>query len=152
VLTSRSGIESLTRMQDKLAIRVIEYLKSLPDLTIRLEASDATSREATNRLMDSILLPLGGCMLLTAVLVDRAFIFQTNESFDSVFASKPGVCNILDQCVRGGLASLDFFIPFSSVVGLLGNSGQTNYSRHVAVFINNLSPVLIDFLKVPTLH
>lgn len=110
---------------------MIEYLETLPDLTLRLEASDATSRLDTTSLLDSISVPIGGCMLLTAVLIDRTFAFQSSDSFDKVFASKPGACNTLDQCINGGLASLDFFIPFSSVVGLLGNRGQTNYSRQV---------------------
>lgn len=134
-MTSRSGRESLTRVQDRLALRVVGYLESLPDLTIRLEASDATSKEATTDLLRSIPCQLGGCMLLTVVLSDRTFAAQDDESFRKVFNSKTGACSVLDTCLPGGIAALDFFIPFSSVVGLFGNGGQTNYSRF-ALFPN----------------
>lgn len=108
---------------------MIAYLESLPDLTIRLEASDATSKQATADLLHSIPLPLGGCMLLTVVLSDRTFAFQDDEGFRKVFASKTDACGVLASCLPGGIAALDFFISFSSVVGLFGNGGQTNYSR-----------------------
>jgi KR domain len=108
---------------------MVAYLESLSDLTIRLEASDATSKEATTALLRSIPLPLGGCMLLTVVLSDRTFAFQDDEGFQKVFASKTGACGVLESSLPGGVAALDFFITFSSVVGLFGNGGQTNYSR-----------------------
>jgi hypothetical protein len=118
-------------VQDRLALRIVAYLESLPDLTFRLEASDATSTEATKRLLGSIPVQLGGCMLLTVVLADRTFAFQDDGDFSKVFASKTGTCSVLASCIPGGIPSLDFFIPFSSVVGLFGNGGQTNYSRFV---------------------
>lgn len=67
-------------------------------------------------------------MLLTVVLSDRTFAFQDDEGFKKVFASKIDACRVLISCLPGGIAALDFFIPFSSVVGLFGNGGQTNYS------------------------
>lgn len=106
------------------------YMESLPDLTIRLEASDATSKEATIGLLRSIPRHLGGCMLLSAVLSDRTFASQEDESFRKVFAAKTGACSVLNGCLPGGIEALDFFISFSSVVGLFGNGGQTNYSRY----------------------
>ena len=131
VLTSRSGRDFLARVQDRLALRIINFLESLPDLTFRVEVSDATSVEATTNLLRSIPMPLGGCLLLTVVLSDRTFVFQDDDSFDKVFASKTGACSVIASCLLGGIRSLDFFIPFSSVVGLFGNGGQTNYSRFV---------------------
>jgi KR domain len=118
-------------VQDQLALRVVEYLLSIPDLTLKLEASDATSQESTACLLDKIPIALGGCMLLSVVLSDRMFAFQNDSNFTKVFAPKTGTYNTLERCIPGGLSSLDFFVAFSSVVGLFGNAGQTNYSRCV---------------------
>ncbi|KAF8530083.1 putative polyketide synthase [Hysterangium stoloniferum] len=130
VLTSRSGKASLGRVQDRMALRILAYLESCPDLRIRIEASDATSEESTYNLLRSIPpnVALGGCMLLTAVLSDRTFAFSNDKDYDIVFASKTGACSILNKCIAGGIPALDFFISFSSVVGLFGNGGQSNYA------------------------
>jgi hypothetical protein len=118
-------------VQDRLALRVVEYLLSIPDLILKLEASDATSQESMACLLDTIPIPLGGCMLLSVVLSDRMFAFQNDTDFTKVFAPKTGAYDTLARCIPGGLSSLDFFVSFSSVVGLFGNAGQTNYSRFV---------------------
>ncbi|GJJ14254.1 putative PKS-like protein biosynthetic cluster [Clathrus columnatus] len=128
ILTSRSGTESLRRVQDRLALRIIDYLRTLPDLKLQLVASDATSRMETTSLLESITAPLGGCMLLSVTLSDRTFALQTREDYEKPFISKIGALETWDNCLKGGIPSLDFFIGFSSVVGLLGNGGQTNYS------------------------
>ncbi|KAF8521645.1 hypothetical protein JB92DRAFT_2558782, partial [Gautieria morchelliformis] len=60
---------------------------------------------------------------------DRTFAFRDDEGFRKVFASKTGACGVLESALPGGVTALDFFIiTFSSVVGLFGNGGQTNYS------------------------
>ena len=120
-------------VQDRLALRIVDYLQSIPDLTLKLEASDACSQDSTTALLGSILVPLGGCMLLSVVLADRMFAFQDDTNFSKVFASKTGACSVFASCLPGGIPSLDFFVSFSSVVGLFGNGGQTNYSRFVPV-------------------
>lgn len=131
ILTSRSGTESLRRVQDRLALRIVDYLSTLPDLKLELVASDATSKVDTTALLEGVTAPVGGCMLLSVVLSDRTFAFQTQEEFDRPFAPKVGACETFHECLEGGIPSLDFFVAFSSVVGLLGNGGQTNYSRYV---------------------
>lgn len=68
-------------------------------------------------------------MLLSVVLSDRTFAMQTPEEFDKPFVPKIGACETIHECLKGGIPSLDFFVGFSSVVGLLGNGGQTNYCR-----------------------
>ena len=138
ILTSRSGRDSLSRVQDHLALRIVTYLENLPDLTFRVEASDASSVESTTNLLRSIPVPLGGCLLMTVVLSDRTFVFQDDDGFNKVFASKTGACSVIASCLPGGIRSLDFFIPFSSVVGLFGNGGQTNYSRFVPSILTDM--------------
>ena len=127
MLTSRSGRASLERSQDTLSLRILQYLESLPYLTLRVEASDATSHDECRKMQKTIPRTIGGCMLMTAVLADRSFSFQTPDGFRTVWESKVDafatIAAVLD------IRSLDFFIAFSSMVGLLGNVGQTNYSR-----------------------
>lgn len=66
-------------------------------------------------------------MLMTAVSADSSFSFQTSDGFRKVWESKVGAFTTIAATID--IHSLDFFIAFSSMVGLLGNVGQTNYSR-----------------------
>ncbi|KZT66436.1 hypothetical protein DAEQUDRAFT_739999 [Daedalea quercina L-15889] len=126
ILTSRSGTANLVSKGDFTALRVLKYLRSLSDLALRTEAIDASSIEQTRRLMDSIHKPIGGCMIMTAVLNDRSFPMQTAETFEEPFVAKTGAFNALEKAVD--IESLDFLLAYSSVAGLLGNAGQTNYA------------------------
>ena len=69
--------------------------------------------------------PLAGCIVLTAALTDRTFARLEEADFASVYESKIGVVDTLRECVDVG--ALEFLVPFSSVAGLFGNGGQTNY-------------------------
>lgn len=66
-------------------------------------------------------------MIMTAVLIDRTFLMQTHETFEAPFAAKTGAFETLEKVVD--IDSLDFVLAFSSVAGMIGNAGQTNYSR-----------------------
>lgn len=66
-------------------------------------------------------------MLLALVLADRSFASQTRETFDTPFIPKTGAFQVLENVVS--LETLDFLITFSSVSGMFGNAGQTNYAR-----------------------
>lgn len=122
VMTSRSG----TWTKDLQGRRILEYLAAQPGLVLRIEASDVTNVQATKKLAASITRPLGGVMLLAIVLRDGMFAQQTKEDFDKVFYSKNLALKALMEAID--IPSLDFFIPFSSAVGLLGNGGQANYA------------------------
>ncbi|EGO26553.1 putative polyketide synthase [Serpula lacrymans var. lacrymans S7.9] len=125
VLTSRSGRQSLERANDILAMRMLSYLETRPDLDLKIEASDATSLEALQKTLAGVTRPIAGCMLLPAILIDRGFFSQDASSFKTVFDSKLRVF----ETVEAGLdiAKLDFLVTFSSVV-TFGNAGQTNYA------------------------
>lgn len=103
-------------------------MDTLPDLTLRLVAADALSVRDMSNLIRSLEKPLGGCMLLSVVLVDRSFAAQTKETFETPHIPKAGAFKVLENIVA--FDSLDFLITFSSVSGMFGNAGQTNYARY----------------------
>ncbi|KAI0749982.1 hypothetical protein C8Q80DRAFT_660233 [Daedaleopsis nitida] len=126
ILTSRTGVESLDKRGDYIAQRILIYLKSRTDMNIRTVAVDAASKDAMAALVSSIAKPLGGCVLLAALLVDGMLNSHTAESFERAFTPKVDAFLALEQTVN--LDSLDFLITFSSVSGLFGNPGQTSYA------------------------
>ena len=96
------------------------------DLTLKIEASDATSEPDMRRLIDDIEKPLGGCFLMTLVLSDGLFSSQTEERIRRVVNSKWGSLKTFDSVVP--IQTLDFFVSFSSVNALMGRHGQSNYA------------------------
>lgn len=126
ILTSRSGRDSLVRATNMPALRTLKYLEGLSDLTLVLSSSDAANVDDTRKLIDTLAVPVAGCMLLAAVLEDKPFDTQTQESFSRVFASKIGAYNALNQALD--VSKLDFLIGFTSISGMFGNAGQTNYA------------------------
>ncbi|EED85042.1 predicted protein [Postia placenta Mad-698-R] len=126
VLTSRSDRQGLTRKGDYLSQAILRYLEKLPDLTLRTRRADALSEEDMRGLVQSLKHPLGGCFILTAILIDHTFAMLTQAEFDSPFKAKDEVFGTLKKIVP--IESLDFLIAFSSVSGLFGNAGQTNYA------------------------
>ncbi|KIJ27700.1 hypothetical protein M422DRAFT_190704 [Sphaerobolus stellatus SS14] len=102
------------------------YLKSLPGIDFRLEAVDATSLMAMKNLCGPLQPNLGGCFILSAVLADHVFQHLSQEEFEKVYASKSGVLRTLQEAID--ISSLDFVIAFSSISGLFGTQGQTNYA------------------------
>lgn len=63
---------------------------------------------------------------MTLVLADGLFMRQTAESFDRVCLTKLNALETFRAEVP--IEKLDFFISFSSIVAILGNSGQSNYA------------------------
>jgi KR domain len=109
-----------------MAQRLLEFLDSREDLLIQTEAVDAASLDAMAALVDGIPKSIGGCMLLSVVLHDRSFASMTAEAFEKPFPSKITAFEVVKKVID--IPSLDFFISFSSISGLFGNAGQTNYA------------------------
>lgn len=126
VLTSRSGRASLKNAKNVAGIRILEYLESLPDLHLRLESCDASSKEAMSALIQQTARPIAGCILLSVVLSDRLFSKHTSETFHIPFPPKKGAFDALKEVVE--IPSLDFLIALSSAA-TFGSVGQTNYAR-----------------------
>ena len=117
---------SLQRRGDHIAERILRYLLSRPDLRLKAVAADGTSPEEMANVVRSINRPLGGCALLAVLLSDGMFSSLTEETFECVFPPKVQTLHVLENIID--IESLDFFVSFSSVCGLFGNAGQTNYA------------------------
>lgn len=126
MLTSRSGVATLDKAGDWVGQRISHYLRNREDLTFRTAALDATSAEGLKNLLGELEYPVGGCLLLAALLNDRTFASQTKESFESTFAPKIQGFQVLEQTLD--LGALDFVVAFSSISGMFGSPGQTNYA------------------------
>lgn len=109
------------------ALRILDYLESLTDLKLILASCDASNKRDTKDLVANLPLPLGGCMLLAAVLDDQPFESQSQHSFDNVFAAKVGAYHALSEAVD--IDTLEFLVGLTSISGMFGNAGQTNYAR-----------------------
>ncbi|MEM7130013.1 MAG: type I polyketide synthase [Chloroflexota bacterium] len=74
--------------------------------------------------------PLRGVVHAAGVLDDGALLQQEWRRFESVLAGKAWGAWNLHQLTeeKDGDMSLDFFVMFSSVAGVLGGSGQANYA------------------------
>lgn len=104
----------------------MQYLERLPDLSLSLEAVDASDHKATAELVNSLKKPIGGCFLMSLVLSDKSFANQTEDDFEKVFEAKTAAFQNLAHSVD--ISSFDFFVAFSSVAALLGSAGQSNYT------------------------
>ncbi|KAF8920772.1 polyketide synthase [Mucidula mucida] len=124
-LTSRTGVSRLAGAQNRAMRGAVDYLKSLPDLDLRLEACDASSVESLTKLINSLDHPLAGCLFTAAVLSDRLFLKQDAESFPIPFKPKTDAYFALEKVVA--IEKLDFLLAVSSVAGF-GAAGQTNYA------------------------
>ncbi|KAK6966524.1 polyketide synthase [Favolaschia claudopus] len=125
-LTSRRGADSLDRMKDALSLAKIAFLEAQSDLELQLRKCDATNVDEMQALLNNLEVPVAGCFLMTLVLSDAPFLKQTQNAFSDVYASKLGVFEVLSRVAD--LKSLDFLVNFSSISGLVGIAGQTNYA------------------------
>ncbi|KAJ7205481.1 hypothetical protein GGX14DRAFT_367915, partial [Mycena pura] len=131
ILTSRRGIVSLDPEKDVEALSKIAYLQSCNQLELQLVKSDATDESALSLLINSLRLPIGGCFQLTMVLSDRLFLNQSQHTFAAPHDAKLKVFEVFAAAVD--VNSLDFYVAFSSLSGLLGLAGQSNYASACTV-------------------
>jgi hypothetical protein len=127
ILTSRRGLGSLDPINDAMTTAKIIYLSGLYDLTLGLKKCDATDANQMNALLHNMPAPVAGCFHMTLDLSDALFFKQTHDTFCRVYNSKFKVFEIFSAQVA--IESLDFFVALSSISGLVGIPGQTNYAR-----------------------
>ncbi|KAK7042709.1 KR domain-containing protein [Favolaschia claudopus] len=126
VLTSRRGSESPIPTTDAMTIAKLAYLQNAEGLELQLAKCDAIDATEMNTLIQSFSLPVAGCFLMTLVLSDALFFNQTDDTFSGVYASKLKAFEVVSQLIS--IQSLDFLVAISSISGLLGIPGQTNYA------------------------
>lgn len=116
----------MERAGDWIAQRVYQYLQGRDDLVLQTAAVDATDKEGMRRLLHGLEHHVGGCMLMTVLLNDRTFTAHTQETFESTFPAKVQAFRVLEEILD--INNLEFLVAFSSISGMFGNPGQTNYS------------------------
>ncbi|WP_148294269.1 SDR family NAD(P)-dependent oxidoreductase, partial [Azospirillum sp. B506] len=97
-------------------------------VSVTLAAADVADRAALAALIADITAdrPLRGVVHAAGLLDDGLLTSLTPERFDAVLAPKIAGAWALHELTR--TLPLDFFVLFSSVMGLLGSPGQTNYT------------------------
>ena len=116
------------RLPDPEAVEVIEALRQR-GVDVRVELADVTQPAEIDAMlarMDAEMPPLAGVIHSVGVLSDGSLGNQTWERFEQVLWPKVlGAWRLhkatLDQ-------DLDLFVLFSSITGVLGNSGQGNHA------------------------
>jgi hybrid polyketide synthase/nonribosomal peptide synthetase ACE1 len=99
--------------------------------TVKLLAADVTSISSLSALrqeMARTLPPIAGIAQGAMVLQDSALADMTLDQFNNVLAPKVDGSKNLDILFQNDENKLDFFVMFSSAVGVTGNIGQSNYS------------------------
>ncbi|RYC59250.1 hypothetical protein CHU98_g6953 [Xylaria longipes] len=125
IILSRSGAAS------QAAIELVSELraKNVHVLTPRCDISSATevSTALTSALTSTTpnLPPIKGCINATMVLQDSIFENMTHAQWSSTIRSKVNTSWNLHQLLP---PNLDFFILLSSIVGIYGSPGQSNYA------------------------
>ncbi|MYJ54497.1 MAG: SDR family NAD(P)-dependent oxidoreductase [Nitrospira sp. SB0672_bin_25] len=126
------------RDPDEAAEETINALRER-GVTVQVELADVSDAAAVDRMlerMDRELPPLGGVIHSVGVLSDAALTNQNWESFEKVLWPKIlGGWHLHRATVD---RDLDFFILFSSRVGVMGNPGQANHAAANA-FLDQLA-------------
>ncbi|KAI8944816.1 KR domain-containing protein [Xylaria longipes] len=96
--------------------------------TVQFVQGSVTSAASVARAIDSTLGPLKGIIQMSMVLRDQAFLRMSLEDWDQATQPKvQGTWNLHNVSQSRHIA-LDFFVLFSSLSGIVGQSGQANYA------------------------
>lgn len=109
-------------------IEKISYLESLGAEVIYLKA-DVASRSEVNSLISEAkkrFTRINGVIHCAGVIRDAFLLRKTKQEMDEVLASKVYGTVWLDYATRQ--EQLDFFVLFSSLTGVVGNPGQSDYA------------------------
>ncbi|EFR01671.1 lovastatin nonaketide synthase [Nannizzia gypsea CBS 118893] len=119
VLTSRRPKVSKSFMQEMAQLGA----------DVMVSPMDITSRESLHTCYESIkksMPPIAGVANGAMVLKDSLFDKMSYEDFNQALRPKVIGSKLLDELFYD--SPLDFFICFSSLTGVVGNSGQSNYT------------------------
>ena len=116
------------RPPDRAAEEAIEALRQR-GMNIHVELADVTDEAAVDGMlarMDATLPPLAGVIHSVGVLSDGSLGNQTWDRFEQVLWPKILGAWHMHRATMG--RDLDLFVLFSSITGVLGNSGQGNHA------------------------
>ncbi|KAI0505428.1 hypothetical protein F5B22DRAFT_524155 [Xylaria bambusicola] len=96
--------------------------------TIQLVRGDVTNADDVARAVNGTVAPLKGIVQMSMVLRDRMFDNMSFDDWNAVTQPKvQGTWNLHNITSAKGL-DLDFFLLFSSLSGVIGQVGQSNYA------------------------
>ncbi|KAM0254483.1 hypothetical protein ACHAQJ_006765 [Trichoderma viride] len=96
--------------------------------TVQLVRGDVTNAQDVSRAIDGVLAPLKGIVQMSMVLRDQMFDGMSIEDWNAVTKPKVrGTWNLHNATSSKGI-DLDFFLLFSSLSGIVGQVGQSNYA------------------------
>ncbi len=124
---------------DECAAQLINEIDN-PNVKVYSFKSDVSSFEQTQATVDAIVKKIGGVDILinnAGITRDNLLLRMTEEDFDKVIAANlKSVFNYTKAVVKPMIAQRHGrIINISSVVGLIGNAGQSNYSASKAGII-----------------
>ena len=119
LLARRAPSDSVARTLDELRTLGAEVSVVRGDVTRRDDVEHAVAAAAARR-------PLRGVVHAAGALDDGVIANLDRDRFSRVLASKIDGALHLDEATRS--APLDFFVCFSSAIGVLGSPGQANYA------------------------
>ncbi|KAF9694091.1 hypothetical protein EKO04_007724 [Ascochyta lentis] len=107
-----------------------EFVREIESMgcTVQLVRGDVTNAEDVSRAVEGTTAPLKGVVQMSMVLRDQMFDGMSIEDWEAVTKPKiQGTWN-LHNAVCANRTGLDFLLLFSSVSGIVGQVGQSNYA------------------------
>jgi hybrid polyketide synthase/nonribosomal peptide synthetase ACE1 len=115
-------------------------------VTVEIMSLDVTNLQSMKRFKAEIsrtFPPVAGVANGAMVLSDGLFADMTLETFDKVM--KPKVVGSRNLDLVFNSKDMDFFMMFSSLTGVAGNKGQSNYTA--ANMVSSLSLIQILYAR-----
>ncbi|KAF2713296.1 hypothetical protein K504DRAFT_398387 [Pleomassaria siparia CBS 279.74] len=107
-----------------------DFVRELESMgcTVQLVRGDVTNAEDVTRAVNGVLAPLKGIVQMSMVLRDQMFDGMSIEDWNAVTRPKvQGTWNLHNAASSKNI-DLDFFLLFSSLSGIVGQVGQSNYA------------------------
>ncbi|KAH8729278.1 putative polyketide synthase [Ilyonectria robusta] len=140
-IMSRSG------SADEKSLGVIKDIEA-QGCAVELLKGDVADTEDVRRCLKSTVVPIGGIVQGAMVLRDRMFDSMTHQEYHEALACKvQGTWNLHTVSQELNLP-LSFFTMLSSISGIIGQKGQTNYSGG-NTFLDSLAVYRRDTLGLP---
>ncbi|KAL8881851.1 MAG: hypothetical protein Q9198_001030, partial [Flavoplaca austrocitrina] len=120
----------LSRSADRNDSRYRDFIHELEEMgsTVQCVKGNAARLADVERAIDGALAPAKGILNMTIALADEAFLRMTIEEWNTSVEPKiKGTWNILEATKSRGL-EIDFLVLISSLSGIVGQTGQANYS------------------------